>query len=291
MLRLCRRSMAFTVPAHLREAFRTPTHAGRCMIVGAPFWRYPFAVVPPEPETAPLIAAVRALDETMRPFRIVSHVDTDGCVFNASFFESEDTMQKFLSWYSANALEPGSQHHSAPAQHHSKITPNQITPRLSPVPMPDHCLTAPSSCAAACLTSAAAAPAVLPTASSLLFGKGTEVLADTRFGEYQLGMAVRYSRQVLHSEAMEAEARVGAATAEFEERIAARMQEAGVAYFGRLIMQAPGSGEFITAVRYGSLEDARKGTQAVEALMAPELERWFSSRTSLIGTATRVLEL
>ena len=48
-------------------------------------------------------------------------------------------------------------------------------------------------------------------------------------------MTARYKSYVLRDEAMHAEARVVASAPEFEERIAARMQEAGVAYFGRLI--------------------------------------------------------
>ena len=116
--------------------------------------------------------------------------------------------------------------------------------------------------------------------------------------QYQLGMAVRYSRQVLRSAVMREEASVEAATADFEERIASLMQAYGVSYFGRLIMAEQPSGAggedggtFLTAVRYGSLEDARRGSAAVRELMAPELDRWFSSHTSIIGTASRVLEL
>ena len=36
----------------------------------------------------------------------------------------------------------------------------------------------------------------LPTADTLLFGRGTQVLKDTRFGEYQTGMTLTISRQV-----------------------------------------------------------------------------------------------
>ena len=38
-----------------------------------------------------------------------------------------------------------------------------------------------------CLAPAAADTDALPTPGTLLFGTGTSVLADTRFGEYQLG--------------------------------------------------------------------------------------------------------
>ena len=45
-----------------------------------------------------------------------------------------------------------------------------------------------------CLAPAAADTDALPTPGTLLFGTGTSVLADTRFGEYQLG-----SKRVSHS--------------------------------------------------------------------------------------------
>ena len=54
------------------------------------------------------------------------------------------------------------------------------------------------------------------------------VEVDSRFGEYQLGMGVRYSKQVFRSDEMRAEAMAEATTAEFEERIAQRMQSEGV---------------------------------------------------------------
>lgn len=256
MHRVLRRSLcSFHLPAHLRMPFLTPIPSGRCMIVGAPFWRYFLAVVPPEPEVAPLINAIRELD--VRPFRIVSHVDEAGKVFNASFFEDEATMDAFLEWYGTNALTPGSLYH-------------------------------------ACLTSAAPEGGALPTEHSLLFGKGLHVLADTRFGEFQLGMAARYSSYRLRDEAMHSEARVQAATSEFEERIAAHMQAEGIAYFGRLIMEQPsdgGAAEFVTAARYGSIEDAHRGTMLTRELVGDDMSRWFQSHSDLIGTATRVLEL
>jgi len=225
------------------------------MIVGAPFWQYFLAVVPPEPAVAPLIAALRELE--VRPYRIISHVDDQGKVFNASFFDSVEKMNEFLEWYGANALTPGSAFHS-------------------------------------CLTNAAPKDGPLPTPGSLLFGKGVNVLADTRFGEYQLGMVVRFNRQVLRDQAMHAEASVAASTDFFEERIAARLQDEGIAYFGRLVMEQEsedGRHEFLTAARFGSEDDAHRGTAILREMLSSEIERWFSSSHTLIGTATRVLEL
>ena len=219
------------------------------MIVGAPFWRYFLAVVPPEPAVAPLINAIRELDASSRPFRILSHVDEAGKVFNASFFETEEIMNRFLTWYTANALEPGSAYH-------------------------------------VCLTSAAMPGDVLPTGQSLLFGKGVRVLADTRFGEFQLGMACRYSHYTLRDGAMHEEARMQAAAPELLE---------GISYFGRLVMEQPtakgGMPQFISAARYGSVEDARRGTLVTRELLGPQMSRWFLAHKDLVGTATRVLEL
>jgi len=249
----------FDVPAHLKQTFFTPL-TGRCMIVGRPIWRYPLADVrQPQSEVAPLITAIRDLPSESRPFRMVSHEDATSQVFNASFFVDEPTMNSFLQWYDENALNPSGPYHE--------------------------CLKAP-------------AADEVPTPETLLFGAGTSVLADTRFGEYQLGMAVRYSRYELLSAAARAEAAEEAASAEFEGRIAACMHEHGVSYFGRLVMsagEADGPGSFLTVSRYGSLADAERGSAAVRALLAPEMEHWFVEPTRpgshIIGTASRVLEL
>ena len=55
----------------------------------------------------------------------------------------------------------------------------------------------------------------MPTPETWLWGSGFEVLSDTRFGEYQLGMAVRYSRMVFRDDMMLKEAQREALTAEF----------------------------------------------------------------------------
>ena len=44
-----------------------------------------------------------------------------------------------------------------------------------------------------------------------------QVLSDSRFGEYQLGMAVRYSRMVFRDDAAKQEAERTALTTEFGE--------------------------------------------------------------------------
>ena len=121
------------------------------MAIANPFWRYPIAVAGDDAvksQVAPLIAAIRAAPQ--RPIRIITHKDESGRVFNCSFFEDEATMRGFLDWYNINALSPTGDLHE-------------------------------------CLRSAVAEEHELPTASTLIFGAGTQVLADTRFGEYQLG--------------------------------------------------------------------------------------------------------
>ena len=58
----------------------------------------------------------------------------------------------------------------------------------------------------------------------------------------------------------------------------------------RLAAGAPRA--LITGLRYGSLDDVKRGTAAVRELMRPELSQWFGNEyTSLMGTTTQVLEL
>ena len=48
---------------------------------------------------------------------------------------------------------------------------------------------------------------------------------------------------------------------------------------------------WITASRYGSLADAHAGTAGVRSLCEKEMEKWFSEYESIIGTASRVLDI
>ena len=83
----------------------------------------------------------------------------------------------------------------------------------------------------------------------------------------------------------------------FEARLAKCMSERGVAYFGRLVMTdvPEGSGEvgtILTAVRFGSLDDARRGSALSRELFHSDLSRWFRpAPPTVIGTALRVLEV
>jgi hypothetical protein len=48
----------------------------------------------------------------------------------------------------------------------------------------------------------------------------------------------------------------------------------------------------LTALRYGSIDDAKRGTACVRELMRPELTEWFGNEhKSLLGKTTQVLEL
>ena len=52
------------------------------------------------------------------------------------------------------------------------------------------------------------------------------------------------------------------------------------------------AGTIITAVRYGSLDDARRGSALSRELMEPELTRWFQpAPPTIYGTTLRVLEV
>ena len=51
------------------------------------------------------------------------------------------------------------------------------------------------------------------------------------------------------------------------------MNEAGVSYFGRLVMAGEGSNEWISATRFGSIDDAHRGTAAVQEVLKLERRR------------------
>jgi hypothetical protein len=216
---------------------------------------YPIATVPPTTEVAPFIKALREAEH--RPFRIVSHEDENGRVFNASFYENEETMNKYLAWLSEDVLNPSGKYHS-------------------------------------CIAHAADGADGLPTPETLLFGTATQTVADTRFGEYQLGMAVRFTKWEVRSPELFDAAVEGAASTELEQRIAACMQDHGVSYFGRLVMadrNAGKAGHLLSIVRYGSMDDCTRGLAASRELLSSEIKDWFDGQSTLMGIATRVLEV
>jgi hypothetical protein len=255
------------------KSFLTAVAQKTCMTVGKPAWRFPLATPKARAAVAPLMDAIKRLDE--RPFRMVSHEDEDGNSFNCSFFHSEEQKLAFQDWEAKNALTPGSQFHE-------------------------------------CLTQASEA---VPSSEALYFGEGAQMLTDSRFGEYQLGMAVRYSRAVFRSREMmdEAAVQVGASLAPrtplalspptrhgprahagdppFERIMARAGMKRGIPYFGRLVMTTPDENTWLTATRYGSVADAKEGKEVVKELFAQEMDRWFDSYESQYGTTSQLLEL
>jgi hypothetical protein len=248
------------LPDHLKVNFNTTFVGGEgCMIIGKPLYKYPIATWPPPEQVRPLFDAIRECEH--RPFRIVSYEDDEGRVFNSSFFEDETRMRGWLSWLADNALSPGGKYHDCMIQ--------------------------------------SMAGGSIPQPSDLLFGRALKMIADTRFGEYQVGMAACFTRQVPGDLALHSEMADVAASSDFEQRIANCMADNGVAYFGRLAMledpDASDAGKppsLITVLRYGSTDDAKRGTKAVRELMSDELSRWFGDEhRSMIGTSKKVMEL
>ena len=150
------------------------------------------------PAVPTLLHAIKRYDS--RPFRIISHECEDGKLFNCAFFDSKADMSAYKAWYTACALTEGGKFHGP-------------------------------------LSTAFADQSDMPTPETWLWGSGMEVtkrqrgrpplrfaevaatvaqvLSDSRFGEYQLGMAVRYSRMVFRDEAVKDEAERAALTTEF----------------------------------------------------------------------------
>ena len=153
------------------------------------------------PAVPTLLHAIKRYES--RPFRIISHECEDGKLFNCAFFDSKADMSAYRDWYIECALTKGGKFHGEL----STAFANQ-----SDMPTPETWLwgtglevgEAPAwQIATRLLLSAAAAFA--------------QVLSDSRFGEYQLGMAVRYSRMVFRDEAAKQEAERTALTTEFGE--------------------------------------------------------------------------
>ena len=48
---------------------------------------------------------------------------------------------------------------------------------------------------------------------------------------------------------------------------------------------------WLTASRYGTLQDAQTGTALIHSKLAAEMQAWFGKYESIIGIASRVLEL
>ena len=237
-------------PTARRFAFMpTPTSAKTVLAVVNPFEHSlsgtnAMLVVPP------LLQAIRSLEETSRPYRIVSHETDDGRAFNCAYFSDAATFVSYRKWFASEALTAGGEYHAA------------------------HKL-------------AFEDPSEMPSSvDTWLWGVGKQTLSDTRTGEYQIGFGTRYSRMLFRSAEARAEAEATVLTPAFERRLKTGMEAAGIAYHGRLVMVDEGGdqGGWFTTTRYGSREDAHRGTAAVRMLLADEMERWFASYETITGS-------
>ena len=199
-----RRPLAAAVQRRCFHFVPTPTGLSTTMTIVNPF-------VHREPQLADALQALPAVPTLLhaikryesRPFRIISHECEDGKLFNCAFFDSKADMSAYRDWYIECALTEGGKFHGAL----STAFANQ-----SDMPTPETWLwgtglevgEAPARQVATRLAEVAAA----------VFA---QVLSDSRFGEYQLGMAVRYSRMVFRDEAAKQEAERTALTTEFGE--------------------------------------------------------------------------
>ena len=198
----------------------------------------------------PLLHAIRQLGEESRPLRIVSHETYDGRAFNCAYFSDAATFVSYRKWFASEALTAGGEYHAA------------------------HKL-------------AFEDPSEMPSSvDTWLWGVGKQTLSDTRTGEYQIGFGTRYSRMLFRSAEARAEAEATVLTPAFERRLKTGMEAAGIAYHGRLVMVDEGGdqGGWFTTTRYGSREDAHRGTAAVRMLLADEMERWFASYETITGS-------
>lgn len=198
----------------------------------------------------PVFEAIKELDEARRPQRLLSHETDDGRAFNCAYFADGAALAAYKAWYMAEAVAPsGSLHHES--------------------------------------TRAYEDPALMPKSEQeWLWGAGQQVLSDTRSASgHQLGQGTRYSKYRFVDGAARAEAERVALTPEFEERVAAGMRAAGVDYYGGRLVMLDESGEgWISSSDFGSLDDARRGAGVVDTLLRPELENWFASRETIVGS-------
>ena len=197
----------------------------------------------------PLLSAILDLEPSAAPHRIISYETKAGEQFNCAYFDDRDAFAAYASWFASSAVEPGGKLHGAwAARFHETVTE-------------------------------------LPTPDGWLWGTGHHVLSDTRVGEYQIGDGHRYSRMLFRDAAAARDAEQAAVDPQFEAGIAEAMEDAGIAYYGRLVMSVQGGGGgWFTKSRYGSLLDAERGTWLIkEELFKQEMARWFSSYETLTG--------
>ena len=220
------------------------------LVVAAPF----MPAVPRERRpfelkaTPPLLDAILKLDTASSPHRIVAYEMEDGTQFNCAAFDDESAFKAYSTFFADNAISPDGRLHEAWASRFRER---------------DH----------------------LPTRDAWLWGVGQRVLSDTRVGEAQIGHGHRFSRMLFRDAAARADAMQAALDPQFEANIATEMADASIAYYGRLVMDAPGAnGGWFTKSRYGSLVDAQRGTWLIGEIFEKEMGRWFSSYETVTGS-------
>ena len=198
--------------------------------------------------TPPLLDAILKLDTASSPHRITAYEMADGTQFNCAAFDDEAASTAYCKFFADNAISPTGRLHEAWASRFESR-------------------------------------AQLPTRDDWLWGVGQHVLSDTRVGETQIGHGHRFSRMLFRDAAARNDAMQAAIDPEFEANIAREMADAGVAYYGRLVMAAPGAdGGWFTKSRYGSLLDAERGTWLIGEIFKEEMGQWFSSYETVTGS-------
>ena len=227
----------------------------------------------------PLIEVIQQLGKSARPYQIISHATDDGRAFNCAYFDDTEVFEAYCSWFAQNALARDGKHHALYQESFED-------------------------------------PSTTPAASDWLWGCGQQLISDTRQEHYQLGMGSRYSRMIFRDEAAKIEASWALLGPEFgvllkrrpfcpytrpltfcrrfgcaEKRLAQGMADAGVEYHGRLVMMDESGEGWLTSSRFGSMQDAIKGTAAVKDLLSPEIERYFSRYETVAGSISSVWTL
>lgn len=197
--------------------------------------------------TPPLMDAILKLPSTESPHRITAYEMADGTQFNCAYFDDEAAFTSYCKFFADSAISREGHLHGAWASRFRER-------------------------------------GQLPTRDAWLWGVGESVLSDTRVGETQIGHGHRFSRMLFRDAAARADAMQAALDPQFEANIAREMADESIAYYGRLVMAAPGAnGGWFTKSRYGSLLDAQRGTWLIGEIFKEEMSRWFSSYETVTG--------
>lgn len=93
---------------------------------------------------------------------------------------------------------------------------------------------------------------------------------------------------IFRDEKAREDAEQAAVDPQFEARISHEMAQEGIDYHGRLVLGVSArrkTGGWFTKSRYGTLQDAQKGTWLIKEFLFPEeMKRWFSSYETITGS-------